>query len=317
MPVGAPVVRGGAAHRRRDLPHPARHPEEEGARHRRRRRGGIRAQPVVEPGGGRSRARSRRAGRLQGRATTCSSRSTSPRASSGTSRRAATSSRSPARQTRTADEMVALYEDWVRQYPIISIEDGVAEGDWDGWRAMTRALGERVQLVGDDLFVTNTEILAKRDQRGRRQLDPDQAESDRNGQRNARRDRHGHGRRLLPASSRTGPARPRTRRSRTSRSRPRPARSRPARRAAATAWRNTTSCCASRKSSARRAARYAGQQPRSRSSCVRTQLIDAVPARSASPRRKHVEQGKPVHRMDRRRSLRARPRRSPRRPAVC
>ena len=64
-------------------------------------------------------------------------------------------------KTRTPDEMVALYEDWVRQYPIISIEDGVAEGDWDGWKAITKALGDRVQLVGDDLFVTNTEILKR------------------------------------------------------------------------------------------------------------------------------------------------------------
>ena len=64
-------------------------------------------------------------------------------------------------QTRTPDEMVSLYEDWVRQYPIISIEDGVAEGDWDGWRAITKALGDRVQLVGDDLFVTNTTILQR------------------------------------------------------------------------------------------------------------------------------------------------------------
>ena len=64
-------------------------------------------------------------------------------------------------KTRTPDEMVALYEDWVRQYPIISIEDGVAEGDWDGWRALTKALGDRVQLVGDDLFVTNTTILQR------------------------------------------------------------------------------------------------------------------------------------------------------------
>ena len=57
--------------------------------------------------------------------------------------------------------MVELYVDWVRQYPIISIEDGVAEGDWDGWKALTRALGDRVQLVGDDVFVTNPEILRK------------------------------------------------------------------------------------------------------------------------------------------------------------
>jgi enolase len=62
---------------------------------------------------------------------------------------------------RGADDMVKLYEDWVRQYPIISIEDGLAEGDWEGWRALTAALGSRVQLVGDDVFVTNPEILAR------------------------------------------------------------------------------------------------------------------------------------------------------------
>jgi len=63
--------------------------------------------------------------------------------------------------TRTPEQMVELYADWVRQYPIISIEDGVAEGDWPGWQLLTRALGERVQLVGDDVFVTNPEILKK------------------------------------------------------------------------------------------------------------------------------------------------------------
>jgi enolase len=63
--------------------------------------------------------------------------------------------------TRTAAEMVKMYTEWVRQYPIISIEDGVAEQDWDGWKALTRALGDRVQLVGDDVFVTNPQILAK------------------------------------------------------------------------------------------------------------------------------------------------------------
>ena len=63
--------------------------------------------------------------------------------------------------TRTADEMVEMYAEWVRQYPIISIEDGVAEGDWNGWKKLTAALGERVQLVGDDLFVTNPSILRR------------------------------------------------------------------------------------------------------------------------------------------------------------
>jgi len=62
---------------------------------------------------------------------------------------------------RTSDEMIRLYEDWIRQYPIVSIEDGLAEGDWDGWKALTTTLGARVQLVGDDVFVTNPEILKK------------------------------------------------------------------------------------------------------------------------------------------------------------
>jgi enolase len=63
--------------------------------------------------------------------------------------------------TRSSADMVALYEDWTRQYPIASIEDGVAESDWDGWKALTHALGDRIQLVGDDVFVTNPEILKK------------------------------------------------------------------------------------------------------------------------------------------------------------
>jgi enolase len=56
---------------------------------------------------------------------------------------------------RSRDQMVRLYEEWVRQFPIVSIEDGFAEDDWDGWRMMTQALGKKIQLVGDDLFVTN------------------------------------------------------------------------------------------------------------------------------------------------------------------
>jgi enolase len=58
-------------------------------------------------------------------------------------------------RARGADEMVRLYSDWTRQYPIISLEDGLAEEDWDGWQLLTRELGARVQLVGDDIFVTN------------------------------------------------------------------------------------------------------------------------------------------------------------------
>ncbi len=62
---------------------------------------------------------------------------------------------------KTPAQMVAMYEKWVKAYPIVSIEDGVGEKDWDGWKALTDALGTKVQLVGDDLFVTNPEILAR------------------------------------------------------------------------------------------------------------------------------------------------------------
>ena len=62
---------------------------------------------------------------------------------------------------RDSEGMVALYQDWCRQYPILSIEDGCAEGDWRGWKLLTDALGKKIQLVGDDVFVTNPEILAR------------------------------------------------------------------------------------------------------------------------------------------------------------
>ncbi|MFW6151070.1 MAG: phosphopyruvate hydratase, partial [Chloroflexota bacterium] len=59
------------------------------------------------------------------------------------------------------EEMVAYYKDWTARYPIISVEDGLAEDDWDGWRLMTREMGEEVQLVGDDLYVTNIRRLER------------------------------------------------------------------------------------------------------------------------------------------------------------
>jgi enolase len=103
-----------------------------------------------------------------------------------------------------------LYQDWVRQYPIISIEDGFAEDDWDGWRIMTGALGKQIQLVGDDLFVTNkvrlkrgidsgiaNSILVKVNQIGSltETLETMQA---------------CQGKTVTPRSCRTAPARPRT-----------------------------------------------------------------------------------------------------------
>jgi len=65
------------------------------------------------------------------------------------------------KSAKTSEQMVQFYEKWVKQYPIISIEDGMAENDWDGWKKLTDAIGDKVQLVGDDLFVTNTSFLKK------------------------------------------------------------------------------------------------------------------------------------------------------------
>lgn len=69
-------------------------------------------------------------------------------------------------KTFTAEEWIAVLEGWVQKYPVISIEDGMAEGDWKGWAKLTQALGKKVQLVGDDLFVTNPKILAEGIEKG-------------------------------------------------------------------------------------------------------------------------------------------------------
>lgn len=61
----------------------------------------------------------------------------------------------------TCEEMVAFWEDLASKYPIISLEDGLAEEDWEGWKLLTEKLGNKIQLVGDDLFVTNTKRLQK------------------------------------------------------------------------------------------------------------------------------------------------------------
>ncbi len=63
--------------------------------------------------------------------------------------------------TKSSDEMIALYKGWIDRYPIVSIEDGLAEDDWAGWAKLTEALGSRVQLVGDDIFCTNPDLLAR------------------------------------------------------------------------------------------------------------------------------------------------------------
>ena len=65
------------------------------------------------------------------------------------------------KSARSSEQMAEFWGNWVRQYPIVSIEDGLAEDDWDGWKIVTRALGRKIQLVGDDVFVTNPKIFAR------------------------------------------------------------------------------------------------------------------------------------------------------------
>ncbi len=89
---------------------------------------------------------------------------------------------------RTADDMIAFWSGLLDRFPIVSLEDGLAQDDWEGWARLTAAVGDRVQLVGDDLFVTNSERLERGLPRGLRERDPDQAEPDRLADRDARRD---------------------------------------------------------------------------------------------------------------------------------
>ena len=89
----------------------------------------------------------------------------------------------------TPDEMAAYWADLAGRYPIVSLEDGMDEEDWDGWRTLTDRVGEHLQLVGDDLFVTNTERLKRGIDSGVGELDPRQGQPDRHADRDARRDR--------------------------------------------------------------------------------------------------------------------------------
>jgi enolase len=70
------------------------------------------------------------------------------------------------KEEKTTIQMIDFYENWIKQYPIISIEDGLAEDDWDGWQLLTERIGSKIQLVGDDIFVTNTERLFRGIEKG-------------------------------------------------------------------------------------------------------------------------------------------------------
>ncbi len=93
-----------------------------------------------------------------------------------------------AQPEKSSADMVDFWADLVGRYPIYSVEDGLDENDWDGWKQLTAALGSKIQIVGDDLFVTNTEKLKEGNRPGRRQLDPHQGQPDRHADRNDRGD---------------------------------------------------------------------------------------------------------------------------------
>ena len=218
---------------------------------RRRRRGRLRARPRVERGRDRGDPRGRRAGRPpragRDRARPGRRASSSPTALPLRGPRARRRRRWPA-STATSST----------RFPLVSIEDGSAEDDWDGWQPLTERLGDRVQLVGDDLFVTNAGAAAPRHRARRRQLDPRQGQPDRHadgddrgGAARARERLHGGDVAPLGRDRGRDDRRPR-RRARHA------ARSRPARPRGATASRSTTSCCGSRRSSATGASTRAG-----------------------------------------------------------
>ena len=100
------------------------------------------------------------------------------------------------KSAKSSDEMVRFWAKWANDYPIVSLEDGLSENDWDGWENLTKELGGKIQLVGDDLFVTNVDVPARGNRQARGQFDPDQGQPDRHGQRNSGRHRPGAPQRL-------------------------------------------------------------------------------------------------------------------------
>ena len=253
MPVGAPTrsPRGCAPAPRSSTPSRGA-AQRRGAQHGRRRRGWRRPEPGVGPRGvgGRDRGdpgRGLRAGeRCGGRAGQLRRRSCSIRRAARTSSRA-----SGERVHADRRSMVDMYAGWLDVYPIVSIEDGLAEDDWEGGRRLTERLGERVQIVGDDLFVTNVDRLAPRNRDGRGQLDPHQAEPDRHRDGDPRCDRDGtegrvHFGHLAPFGRDRGHVHRGPRRGHVA-----PARSRRVPPVDPSGWPSTTACCGSRRSSGR------------------------------------------------------------------
>ena len=207
--------------------------------------------------------------------TTSRSPWTSPPATSMTQPAEHTSCELPSNRELRSEEMIDLLADWAQAFPIVSIEDGLAEDDWDGWAALTARLGESVQLIGDDLFATQVSrleqgiarhaanaVLIKLNQVGTLTETLDAMV-------------HGTERTGFARSSRPARARPRIQRSPTWPSPPPPVRSRSARWPARSGSPSTTACSASRRYSATRLA-----SPAAPRSCRRRSRALDIPERS-------------------------------------
>ena len=157
VPAGVRSLRRRAARRLRGLPRPEEMAEGSGALDRRWRRGRLRPRPLLQRG------RARRAGARHQRRRLRARRRCRDRARPGR-QRAVPRRRLRARaegRTLDASELAAYWQTLCERYPVVSIEDGMDEEDWDGWKLLTERIGERIQLVGDDLFVTNPERLRR------------------------------------------------------------------------------------------------------------------------------------------------------------
>ena len=244
MPVGVGHVRRGAPCRLGGLPLAQVHPARPGLLGRPGRRGWLRAVAAVQRGRGRghpSRHRRRRLPARRGRrdrARPGHQLDLEP----GTGVEGVTGRYRLEREGRTLEsgELIDLWADWVNKYPIVSIEDGLAEDDWDAWPELTRRLGSRIQLMGDDLVVTNPQIIARAIRE--RAMNCVLIKLNQIGTlyRDDRRHRTGPKRRLDGSRSATARARPRTRPSPTSWSRWAPARSRAALHPDRSGWPSTT-----------------------------------------------------------------------------
>ena len=158
VPLGAPSVPRGAALGGRDLPRPRRAPPRARPRDDGRRRGRLRARAWAA-----TRTPSAPCSTAIERAGYAPGEQIAIALDPATTELFGDGRYTLAREGRalTGAELIDFWADWAERYPIVSLEDGLAEDDWEGWTALTERLGDRIQLVGDDLLVTNTERLAR------------------------------------------------------------------------------------------------------------------------------------------------------------